>query len=400
MTENVKKLRIHNFKNIEHADIEPDGKSFVLKGENGSGKSAHIEALGYALGGLTSKLVKGVIRDGENSVFVFLDTGNLLITREYKDGKSKLIVRDQEGVEYKSPQGMLNDLVSKVTFNPCEFMNKSKKDQLEALRKLVDADGKIADLEKEHDRLFDLRKVANVEDKRLKAISADLPYDKDAPEELVSHSDLLKDYEGAKAIVDKHHKAQEKISEMDDKILKLEKEIEELDGHRRAAEHDLTDDNPDVEGKKKLLDNAESINERVRANQAKDKAATEALIAIEKAMNLDDKVKAKKAAINKAVTESDMPVEGMTFGDDCILLNNRELKSCSTGEQMVASMNISMALNKGLKTIMMQDASLLDPTMRKLALKTAREHKDGPFQLILEVVSEGTEVSIEIEGVE
>ena len=332
-----------------------------------------------------------------------------------KRGKTPILtITNREGIDFDSPQTMLNEIISPLTFDPNEWMFKPDKEQLESLKKLVDADGKIANLEGEHKALFDKRTVAGREKDRTEAVFEKLPLHKDAPKEVVSHADLLKDYEDAKRLhtkvgnCDLIDKAQHVRLDIIQKAIRKnelerqdlyqdKKELETAMANNIKEQKELVETLPDLEEKKTALDNAESINERVRANQARETASIAATNAYKAHAELESKVKAKKEAINKAVRESDMPVEGMTFGEDCILLDNRELKSCSTGEQIVASLKISMALNKGLRTIMIKDGSLLDADNRKLVMEFAKEHG---FQVIMEVVTEGKSVTIEIEGVD
>ena len=43
------RIRIDEFRGIRELDLAPDGKSFVVLGSNGSGKSGVVDAIDFAL---------------------------------------------------------------------------------------------------------------------------------------------------------------------------------------------------------------------------------------------------------------------------------------------------------------------------------------------------------------
>lgn len=99
----------------------PSG-AVVIKGENGAGKSSVLDSIAYALGG--EKLCPPqVIRKGARSATVRVDVGDLVVTRKWTAGGSRLEV---VGTKYQSPQAILDRLVGSLSFDPWRSRGRSR----------------------------------------------------------------------------------------------------------------------------------------------------------------------------------------------------------------------------------------------------------------------------------
>ena len=68
-----------------------------------------------------------------------------------------------------------------------------------------------------------------------------------------------------------------------------------------------------------------------------------------------------------------MPVEGIEFGEDSVLLNGVPFEQASDAEQLRASVAIAMAANPKLRVIRIRDGSLLDDEAMQLLGTMATE---------------------------
>lgn len=59
----LKKVHIKNVRGIRKLDLSPDGRSYAIQGENGTGKSGVVDAIEFALTGTISRLAGGGASD-------------------------------------------------------------------------------------------------------------------------------------------------------------------------------------------------------------------------------------------------------------------------------------------------------------------------------------------------
>jgi hypothetical protein len=89
-----------------------------------------------------------------------------------------------------------------------------------------------------------------------------------------------------------------------------------------------------------------------------------------------------------------MPVDGLAFGEDCLLYNRIPLAQVSDSEKIKIGIAIAMKLNPTLRVIRITDGSLLDSdTMEDINKMVDAEG----YQLWIEKVEDGGKVGIIIE---
>jgi len=140
-------------------------------------------------------------------------------------------------------------------------------------------------------------------------------------------------------------------------------------------------------------------NNRALVERANAIAARAALT--EEATLLEEESDALTAAINKrnvekvaAVAAAELPVEGLGFGDDEVLLNDLPFDQASDAEKLRTSVAIAAAMAPKLKVIRIRDGSLLDSSGVKALAEFAEKHG---LQIWREVVSDGGATGIVIE---
>ena len=88
----------------------------------------------------------------------------------------------------------------------------------------------------------------------------------------------------------------------------------------------------------------------------------------------------------QAIQQAKLPVEGVAFGDDSIMLNGVPFEQASDAEQLRASCAIAMAGNPTLRVIRVRDGSLLDSEFLAIVAQMAEERD---YQVWIERVEPG-----------
>jgi len=180
---------IENFKNIEAKTVELNGKSIMVVGSNGKGKSSFIQAL---MSPLDSKYTPSKpIKDGEERGTIQLVVGGEIggRNRTYtidtyftpSNEKGRVVVTNDEGEETKNAKGFVKDIVGNIGFDMFEFISLGRtkegkvstpgvRQQIEILKGLMPKEirHKLEDIDAEYetqyaDRQYDNRKISELE---------------------------------------------------------------------------------------------------------------------------------------------------------------------------------------------------------------------------------------------
>lgn len=126
----ISKIVIKNVLGITHQEL--DGKSVILKGGNGVGKTSVIDSIKFALKNQTDR--KYLIKNGEDSANIIIETDTgLKIDRTKNNNKSDSLKLTQNGKALGSPQTILNDIFTDLQINPIDFVSWSEKEQNRAI---------------------------------------------------------------------------------------------------------------------------------------------------------------------------------------------------------------------------------------------------------------------------
>lgn len=395
--ENVKRLRA--------VDITPDEHLQVIAGRNAQGKTSVLDAIWLALGGGTaSKGTTRPIRDGEDRATVRLDLGDLIVTRTWTGEKSALTVTTADGAKYSGPQGVLDDLVGRLSFDPLAFTNLSAREQAAALLDLVDLPFDPDELERRRGAMFDRRTEVGREGKAAAGHLASLPEVPDGtPDAEVSSAVLF----------DELVRAQTRIAERDDLYdsagraqTRRERAARALDEARAELEQATADeatllarirslpDLPDVEPIKARIATVDETNAAVRAKQDRARAAEQ----VERITKRYNELTAAIAAVDReraaGLAGATFPIDGLGFGAEGVTFNGVPFAQASAAEQIRVSLAMAMALNPTLRVIRILDGSLLDAENLALIGEMAREHD---YQVWVERVGDGDGIGVVIE---
>jgi len=410
----IVKLEAENIKRLKAVTIEPDGNLVVIGGDNEEGKSSTLDSIAYAMAGKSAICDEPVNRKAKKAKVV-CDLGDLVVTRTFtKTGGGTLVVANAEGARYQSPQGMLDALVGKLSFDPLAFATMDPKMRLETLKNLVGLD--FTDLDERRKTTFAERTAVNREVKELKARFDATESFPDAPKDEVSVAGLMTELEERQSHNrDNQHTRRNlehlelnmpRFDEIHDeiaaKIAKLQSELKEnaaaqarvcaeLDERRKAVAA-LKDAN-EQETKDQISD-AENINAKVRANAGriklqqryKDKRA-----AADELTGLLETIDAEKA---EKLGAAQFPVPDLSFDETGVTYQDIPFGQASDAGKLRVSVAMGIAMNPKLKVLLIRNGSLLDEKNLKLLAEMAAE---SDTQVWLERVGKGKECQVIIE---
>jgi len=399
------KLEVENFKRLKAIEITPEGNTVVISGKNAQGKTSILDAIMAALAGAeVKKTTKKPIRDGESKASVTLDLGDIIVTRNWtSNDKSYLKVENKQGMEFKSPQSMLDDLVGRLTFDPLAFVNMRPTEQVKALLECVDIGIDLAAHDRRREVLYQHRTNVNRDVKRLEGSLAtmDKP-DQNTPTREQSASALLKQIEDARVLERRKASLHSEMSQLKSDIEEAQKKVAILQGQIEAATKQGKQKKkeyekikvPDIKDMEVSLSCLESTNALARkAAEYRDTKLELENTQMESDL-LTEKIKALDEAKSSAIAKADMPVNGLSFDKDGLILNGIPLTQISSAEQLKVSVAMGMAVNPKLRVLRITDGSLLDSDNMAVIESLA---KDGDFQVWIEKVDDTGKVGIYIE---
>lgn len=451
-------LQVENFKRLSAVHITPgDVPVVTISGRNTAGKSSVLDSIAAVMGGRACA-PDDPIRHGADKAKIVARLNGLIVTRTFTPSGGTLIVENEDGAVYRSPQGVLDQLTGSLAFDPLAFSRMAPKQQAATLRDLTGLD--FADLDNVREQAYDARAEWNREIKRRQAELQLLPEFTAAPIEEVRIGDLMAEAERRRAVNNRNaerrqqvERVRQRIGSFDQQILgakesenesqiqlgsaikevgeDLERQIIRLrreaaesvkrlqDAHehraavarerietainaKRGSENLLSEltanvaaaMDEDVEVIVKQVASAEQINTAVRSN-AKRQASVEGL---EEAKKRADRADAEIGEIDRKradrLASAKLPVPGLSFDADGVMFNGVPFSQASGAEQLRVSVACGFAANPKLRVMLVRDGSLLDENGLKLLSELAEQY-DG--QVWVERVSNGERVGVVIE---
>lgn len=411
-------LRATNFKRLRAVRIKADGRVIKITGKNGQGKSSVLDAFSAAVGG--KKLCPAEpIRKGETEAQVYVDLGALRVTRRFwkptgESGDpyhSDVLVEFNNGQRPKKPQDFLATLgATEIAIDPIEFIRLKPKEQFDALRTLVpgfdfDKNAKLR-LQKEQERVL----VGRDRD-RAKGAAEAIEVDHTVGDKPLDVTALVNQMAGASThnstIETRKRRRQETsdtaIEKRDEadalraEAKQMEARAQLLDAEAVALDELLAKAEPlpdpiDTTALQAQINDANRVNALVRLVQDRNKHREEYTVAAQKWNALQAEIVKLDEQKVEAIAAAKLPVAGLGFGDDAIMLGGVPFDQASMAEKLRASVAIAMASkNKGkdqpqIRVLAIHDGSLLDEDSLKLLEELA---EDQDFIILLERV--GTE---------
>lgn len=431
----IVRLRAENIKRLVAVEITPKGDVIKISGKNNAGKSSVLDAIWWALGG--QEAIQGQpIRKGQTNAKVEIDLDEIIVRRTFSEKGTSLVIENKDGLRFKSPQGLLDGLLGRLSFDPLAFMRQKPAEQFEVLKMLTGLD--LSKLDGLRNRTYQERAAVNQQIKRLEVQVADVHVPPGAPTEEVAIAEIATEIDTARRAErnrdylssqlraftqqgehilneiknneqlckDQVDEVHAQIAALQNKITKINESFEKWKQGKQAefevARKDVENTAkqikalvfPDIAGLQKQLAEVEEKNKAARAYQARESLKADLTESQEKAKELTEKIKAIDAEKQKKIGTTKFPIDGLAFGDGTVIYKDIPLEQAGSAEQLKVSMAMAMAMNPKLKVIRIMDGSLLDSDSMKIIEEMA---KGKEFQVWVEQVDESGKVGVVIE---
>ena len=416
-------LQAENVKRLRAVTISPEGNIVEISGRNGQGKSSVLDAIWWALSGTTNIQAKP-IRKGQEEARISVDLGELKVIRTFRareDGThtTNLIVENGEGARYQSPQKMLDGLLGALTFDPLAFTRMDGRAQLETLKRFVPGVD-FAAIEKASKADFEKRTEVNRAIRSLRSQAISIEFPADTPTERIDDAALVaKMQEAGEFNTDlerRRGRREQAESEIDSQVtaietlraraVQLRREADDADAEadninarvvvtrRKLAEAEALPEPIDTLDLRQRIADAGRINAAVAQRQQRERIEAQVLAAEAASAALTKAIEDRATQKREAIAKADLPVAGIGFGEDEILLNEVPFDQASSAEQLRTSVAIAIAANPTLRVIRIQDGSLLDEEAMRILAEMAQA---ADYQVWIECVSSGRSAAIIIE---
>lgn len=403
----INKLEIENVKRIKAVKIEPTASGLtIVGGNNNQGKTSVLDSIAWALGGEKYRPSQPQ-REGSTippTLHIVLNNG-LIVERKGKN--SSLKVTDPSG--NKGGQQLLNEFVEQLALDLPKFMESSGKEKAQTLLKIIGVGDQLAVLDQQEKEMYNKRlAIGQIADQKEK-FAKEQPYYPDAPKELVSPSELIRQQQEILAKNGENQRKRDQVKKYEDSIYFLrqsvdgmkeqlaeeEKKLREAEENLRIAQmntQDLQDESTaELEAS---ISNIEEINRKVRANMDKDKAE-------EDAREYRDQYNALTADINKTrnaktdlLQSAELPLPELSVKEGELIYKGQQWDNMSGSDRLRVSTAIVRKLNPKCGFVLLDKLEQMD-------LQTLNEfgqwlEQEG-LQAIATRVSTGDECSIIIE---
>lgn len=414
MSIKINKLEIENVKRIKAVKVEPTANGLtVIGGRNGQGKTSVLDAIAWALGGDRYKPSEAKNSDSVIPPTLHIVLSNGLVV-ERKGKNSDLKVTDPEG--NKAGQQLLNEFVEQFALDLPKFMESSSKGKANTLLQIIGIGNELEALEHEEKELYNERlTIGRIADQK-KKFAREQPYYPDAPNALVSPSELIKKQQDILARNGENQRKRDRLAEITrakhniyDEIERIDKNIKTLSEQRKSL---LSDYNRAVEdeetAQKTVLElqdestaeleasiaNIDEINRKVRANLDKDKAEEDALDYQNQYNQLTAKITDARDRKTKLLDSAELPLPELSVRDGELIYKGQKWDNMSGSERLIVSTAIVRKLNPKCGFVLLDKLEQLDlDTLREFGSWLETEG----LQAIATRVSTGDECSIIIQ---
>lgn len=400
MSFKINKLEIENVKRIKAVKMEPKANGLtIIGGNNNQGKTSVLDSIAWALGGDRFKPSQAA-REGSvvpPNLHIVMNNG-LVVERKGKN--SALKVTDPNG--QKGGQQLLNEFVEQLALDLPKFMESSSKEKAETLLQIIGVGDQLSSLEQQEKELYNRRlAIGQIADQKEK-FAKEQPYYPDAPKELVSPSELIRQQQEILARNGENQRKRERLHELEqeyqkvneqmESLLKRQSEIENSLAIARKSASDLHDQS--TAELEESITNIEEINRKVRANLDKDKAEDDAREYRNIYDSLTSKINEVRDQKVKLLDSADLPLPELSVRDGELIYKGQQWDNMSGSDRLKVSTAIVRKLNPKCGFVLLDKLEQMD-------LDTLKEFGDWleaeGLQAIATRVSTGGECSIIIE---
>lgn len=410
----INKLEIENTKRVKAVKIEPSANGLtVIGGKNGQGKTSVLDAIAWALGGNGYRPSEAKRRESTIPPYLHVVLSNGLVV-ERKGKNSDLKVTDPSG--NKAGQQLLNEFVEQLALDLPKFMEASNKEKANTLLQIIGVQEQLVALEKKEKELYNDRlTIGRISEQKTK-FAQEQPYYPDAPKELISISDLIKQQQEILArngenqrqrnrlqeITHEKHRIFDEAQRLETQIVELQQRLEE---RKKAYEQVARDEENAMKSVSELHDEStaelerniadiDEINRKVRANLDKDKAEEDALDYKNQYDALTVEINAVRKSKTDLLANAQLPLPELSVEDGELIYKGQKWDNISGAERMIVATAIVRKLNPKCGFVLLDKLEQMDTdTLREFGQWLEQEG----LQAIATRVSTGDECSIIIE---
>ena len=407
MSVKINKLEIENVKRIKAVKLEPTTNGLtVIGGRNNQGKTSVLDSIAWALGGENFR-PSDATREGSiipPNLKIVLNNG-LIVERKGKN--SALKVTDPSG--QKAGQSLLNTFVESLALNLPKFMESSGKEKAQTRLQIIGVGNQLAELEKDEKELYqDRLYIGRTADQKEK-FAKEQPYYPDAPKDLVSASELIRQQQDILAQNGENQRKREQAGKIREETKRAYDEVKRLSEQLEAAKQHHLQLVKDLETAEKsaadLVDqstkeledsisNIEEINRMVRANLDKEKAEDDAKEYRRQYDQLSEKISAIREKKSNLLSSAELPLPELSVKEGELVYKGQKWDNMSGSERLMVSTAIVRKLNPECGFVLLDKLEQMD-------LQTLQEFgswlEGEGLQAIATRVSTGDECSIIIE---
>ena len=400
MSMKINQLEIENVKRIKAVKVEPKQNGLtIIGGNNKQGKTSVLDAIAWALGGDKFKPSQAT-REGSvlpPNLHIVMNNG-LVVERKGKN--SALKVTDPSGK--KAGQQLLNEFVNSFALDLPKFMEASGKEKAQVLLQIIGVGDKLMELEKEEKELYQERLYVGRTADQKEKFAKEQPYFPEAPKDLISPSDLIRQQQEILAKNGENQRKREYLHQMEQEYQKINDNLSELLAKQKKIEEDLRiarlsavdlQDESTAELEKNIA-NIEEINRKVRANLDKEKAEDDAKTYRNEYNDLTAKISDVRNKKTDLLNSAELPLPDLSVMDGELVYEGQKWDNMSGADRMKVATAIVRKLNPNCGFVLLDKLEQMD-------MKTLQEfgtwlEAEG-LQAIATRVSTGEECSIIIE---
>lgn len=370
----INRLEIENVKRVKAVKIEPNASGLtIIGGDNNQGKTSVLDAITWALGGDDYRPSKAV-RDGSvtsPNLSVTMSNG-LLVERKGKN--SSLYVTDTTG-RHEGGQQILNAFVEALALNLPKFMEASDKEKADTLLNIIGVGPQLAELEKKEAEIYNERiSIGRIADRKEK-YAKEQTYYPDAPKDIVSAADLIKQQQDILARNGQRQQWRREMDSISDSIIKTEDAIEAEEDKLRNLKAKLADlHKQDVEAQKsprelelestaeleKSINDIDEINRKVRANLDRDKAEDDAREYLDQYTQLTQKLNDVRIQKTDLLNGAKLPLPGLSVKDGKLTYNGQQWDNMSGSDRLIVATSIVRELNPKCGFVLLDKLEQMD----------------------------------------
>lgn len=403
----INKLEIENVKRIKAVKIEPTANGLtIVGGNNNQGKTSVLDSIAWALGGEKYRPSKAQ-REGSTippTLHIVMSNG-LVVERKGKN--SSLKVTDPSG--NKGGQQLLNEFVEQLALDLPKFMESSGKEKAQTLLKIIGVGDQLEILDRKEKELYNNRlSIGQIADRK-KKFADEQPYYPDAPKELISPSELIKQQQEILARNGENQRKREQVEKykssvffirqsvdsMREQLEAEEQKLKEAEENLRIAQMNAADlqDESTAELEESLA-NIEEINRKVRANMDKDKAEDDALDYKNQYNALTVEIDKTRREKTDLLQSAELPLPDLSVRDGELIYKGQQWDNMSGSDRLKVSTAIVSKLNPKCGFVLLDKLEQMD---RETLNEFGQWLEQEGLQAIATRVSTGDECSIIIE---